>query len=224
MEVIVLKSKLGKITFLLLCVFIVLYVFMEICTVWMLGDRFDGWRNIIDMSLSGGTYVIIKIFGESFALPIISSIVCFIYLIEIRQGRRIHRFVFAVTALAILAEMLFFIITNLGSYLNSVPILPLLLRSGFFLGFVLLFIDYAKQSLKKILYFVLGCSFAGSVIYWMVGFKNGLASIMQNIEMERGLVSVYIYLESLILPILGLVVSGLVLGYILFPEKYFRKS
>ena len=78
------------------------------------------------MSLSGGTYVIVKIFGESFALPI-----------------------------------------------------------SFFLGFVLLFIDYAKHSLKKMLYFVLGCSFIGTGIYWMVGFKNGLADIMQNTEMEK---------------------------------------
>lgn len=115
------------------------------------------------MSLSGGTYVIVKIFGESFALPI-----------------------------------------------------------SFFLGFVLLFIDYAKHSLKKILCFVLGCSFIGTGIYWMVGFKNGLADIMQNTEMEQGLVNIYIYLEYLILPILGLVVSGLVLGCILFPEKYLK--
>lgn len=35
-------------------------------------------------------------------------------------------------------------------------------------------------------------------------------------------VFIYIYLEYLILPILGLVVSGLVLGYILFPEKYLK--
>ena len=118
--------------------------------------------------------------------------------------------------------LLFFIIENLGSYHNSIPILPLLLRSGFFLGFVLLFIDYAKHSLKKILYFVLGCSFIGTGIYWMVGFKNRLAAIMQNTEMEQGLVNIYIYLEYLILPSLGLVVSGLVLGYILFPEKYLK--
>lgn len=219
-----LKNKLGKITCLLLCVFIVLYFLIEICTVCMLGDRFDGWRNIIDMSLSGGAYVIIKIFGESFALPIICGIVCFIYLIEIRQEKRIHRFVFAVTALAIMVETLFFIITNLGSYHNSVPIFPLIFRGGFFLGFVLLFIDYAKQSLKKVLYFVMGCSFVGTLIYLMMSFKDSLTAIMQNIEMERGLVTIYIYLEYFILPILGLVVSGLVLGYILFPEKYFRKS
>ena len=218
------KSKLRKITFWLLCVFIVLYAFTKICMVWELGNRFGGWRNIIDMSLSGGTYVIIKIFGESFALPIIYGIVCFVYLIEIKQKNRIRRYVSAVTALAILIEMLFFIIANLGSYHNSIPILPLLLRSGFFLGFVLLFIDYAKHSLQKILYFVLGCSFIGTGIYWIAGFKNGLAAIMQNTEMEQGFVTIYIYLEYLILPILGLVVSGLILGYILFPEKYFTKE
>ena len=54
----------------------------------------------------------------------------------------------------------------------------------------------------------------------IVGYKNSLTVIMQNIEMSQGLAAICVCLEYCILPILGLVVSGLVLGYILFPETY----
>lgn len=107
---------------------------------------------------------------------------------------------------------------------NSVPILPLLFRSGFLLAFVLLFIDYSKQLLNKILYIVLGCSVVGAVIYKVVYYKHNLTIIMKSIEMSQGLETILMYLEYFIFPILSLIVSGLVLGYILFPEKYLKST
>ena len=54
------KNKLGQVTFLLSCVYAILFICVSICDVWVLSIRFDGWNNIIDMSLSAGIYAIIK--------------------------------------------------------------------------------------------------------------------------------------------------------------------
>ncbi len=218
------KNKLRKITFLLTCIFTILFVWVRIYTVWMFGVRYDGWSNIIDMCLLMEDYVIVKTIGEYFVMPIICCIVSLIYVIKIGQSKRINRFVYIITAMAILVETLFYIFSNINSYLNSVPILPLLFRSGFLLAFVLLFIDCSKQLLRKMLYIVLGCSFVGTVIYMIMNYKNNLTSIMQSVEMLQGLEIIYMYLEFLILPVLGLIVSGLVLCYILFPEKYLKAA
>ncbi len=214
------KNKLSKITLLLTCIFIILFVLVRIYTVWMLGVRFDGWNNIIDMCLLMEDYAIVKMIGENFVIPTICCIVSLIYVIKIGQSKRINRPVYIITTMAILVEMLFYIYSNINSYLNSVPILPLLFRSGFLLAFVLLFMDCSKQLLRKMIYIVLGCLFVGAVIYMIMDYKNNLTSIMQSVEMLQGLEKIYMYLETLILPVWGVIVSGLVLCYILFPEKY----
>lgn len=188
----------------------------------MIGVRFDGWNNIVDMCLSMEDYAIVKTLGENFVMPIICCIVCLIYVLKIGKSKVINRLVYIITTMAILVEMLFYFYSNINSYLNSVPILPLLFRSGFLLAFVLLFINSSKQLLKKSLYIVLGCSFVGTVIYMVMAYKKNFTSIMQSAEMLQGLELVYFYLEFLILPALGLIVSGLILCYILFPEKFMK--
>lgn len=216
------KNKLGQITFLLSCLYAILFICVSICDVWVLSVRYDGWDNIIDMCISTGIYAMIKMIGEYVVVPIICCIVSLIYVIKIGQNKKINRFIYIITALAILVEMFVYIYTNINSYLNSVPILPLLIRCGFFLTFVLLYIDYTKNFLRKIIYVIVGCSFIGNVVYMIMHYINILTPIRQIIETEQGLELIYIYLNYLILPALSLIVSGLVLYYILFPEKYLK--
>lgn len=218
------KNKLGQITFLLTCIFTILFVLVRIYTVWMLGIRFDGWNNIINMCLSIDDYAMIKIIGENFVVPIICFSVSLIYVIKIGQNKRISRFTYIIMAIAILVEIFFYIFTNINSYLNSVPILPLLFRSGFLLVFVLLYIDYTKNLFRKIIYVIAGYSFISTVIYMIMYYINNLTSIRQSVEMLQGLELICMYLGYLILPTLGLMVSGLVLCYILFPEKYLKSA
>lgn len=218
------KTIWGKITFYLICVFVIMYILVKISTVWMLGVRFGGWNNIIDMCRSIGGYSTVKFISKNFIVPIICSTVCLIYVIEIGRSKIISRFVFGVTALALLVEMLFYILDNMNSYYNMVPFLPLLLKIGFFLAFVLFFTGYTTQLLQKILYVVLGCSFVGTAIYLITYYKHNLTSIIQNTESSQGIEIIYVYSEYFILPVLGLVVCGLVLCYILFPEKYFKTT
>lgn len=218
------KNKLGQVTFLLSCVYAILFICVSICDVWVLSIRFDGWNNIIDMSLSAGIYAIIKMIGEPVVVPIICCIVGLIYIIKIGQNKKINRFTYIITAIAILVEMFVYIFTNINSYLNSVPILPLLFRCGFFLTFVLLYIDYTKNFLRKIIYVIVGCSFIGNVIYIIMYYINILTFIRQNVEMAQGLELIYMFLVCLILPVLGLIVCGLILCYILFPEKCLKSE
>ncbi len=218
------KNKLGQITFWLTCLFVLLFICVSICNVWILSIRFDGWNNIFDMCLSMGNYIMIKMIGENFVVPIISCIVSLIYVIKIGQNKKINRFVYIITAMAILVEMFFYIFSNINSYLNSVLILPFLLRSGFLFAFVLLYIEYTKNFFRKIIYVIVGGSFISSVIYMIMYYINIITSIRQNIEILHGLELLYMYLDYLILPALGLIVSGLILCYILFPEKYLKSE
>lgn len=217
------KTFWGKITFLLACVFVIIYIFVKICNLWILGVTFEGWNNIIDMSLSIRGYGTVRIISENFVVPIICCIVCLIYIFEIGRNKLINRFVFVVTALAIFVEMLFYILDNINRD-NMIPFLPLLLRIGFFLAFVLFIMGGLKNYCKKILYVVLGCSFVGTAIYLVMHYKHNLTAIIQNTEYLQGIQIIYMYSEYFILPILGLVVCGLVICYTLFPEKYFKSA
>lgn len=218
------KNKLGQITFFLTCIFIILFVLVRIYVVWIFGIRFDGWNNIIDMSLSNGNYTLIKMIGEYFVIPIICCIVSLIYVIKIGQNKKINRFTYIITAMAILVELFFYIFTNINSYLNGIPILPLLLRSGFLFAFVLLYIDYTKNLFRKNIFVIAVCSYITTVIYMVMRYINTLTSIRKSVEMLQGLEILIMYLDYLILPAFGLIVIGLVLCYILFPEKYLKSE
>ena len=218
------KNKFGQITFFLICIFIVLFVLVRIYAVWMFGIRFDGWNNIIDMSLSNGNYTLIKMIGEYFVIPIICCIVSLIYVIKIGQNKKINRFTYIITSMAILVEMFFYIFTNINGYLNGIPILPLLLRSGFLFAFVLLYTDYTKNLFRKIIIMIVVCSYITTVMYMAMRYINTLTAIRKSVDMLQGLEILIMCLDYLILPALGLIVIGLVLCYILFPEKYLKSE
>lgn len=209
-EKIPMKSKLSKITFLLMCIFILLFSFVKIYTVRMLGEQFDGWNHIIDMSLSLGSQSLVKILGENFVMPIISFIICLIYTIKIGRKQKINRFVYATTAVAILIEILFYM---LSSY-NKPPVFPLLHRIVLLLAFLLLFADSFKELPKKILYIAPVCSVAYTAVYLMIYYKNSISPVMQNAEGLQGLQLFCVYSQYFVLPALGFIISGLVWCYI----------
>ena len=204
-------NKLGKVTFFLTCIFTILFVLVRIYAARMFGIRYDGWDNIIDMSRSIGNNALIKMIGEYFVIPIICCIVCLIYLIKIGQNKKINRFTYIITAMAILVEMFFYIFTNI----NSVSVLPLLFRSGFLLAFVLLYIDYTKNLFRKIIYVIVTCPFIATVIYIIIHYINTLTPIRESVETLQGTEILFVYLDYLILPALGLIVSGAIILYII---------
>lgn len=214
-EKIPMKSKLRKITFLLMCIFMLMFSFVKIYTVRMLGEQFDGWNHIIDMSLSLGIQSLVKILGENFVMPIIYFIICLIYTIKIGRKQKINRFVYAITAVAILIEILFYML----SYYNNSPVSPLLHRIILLLAFILLLVDSFKQLPKKILYIAPTCSFAYTAVYLMIYYKDSISTIMQNAEGLQGLQLFCVYSQYFILPALGFIISGLVWCYVLFSEK-----
>ena len=224
------KNTLGKSTFLLICISVILYIFITIASIWSLSVSFDGWGNIVNMSISMGmgNYFLVKMIGENFVIPFIVCMVSLWYLIVIGQGKRIERPVYMITALALLVEMIFFIYRMINSYYMqsseyyhySVPITQFIIRVGFLLAFILLFTDNSRQVLKKPIYLILGCSYAGAVAFLIISLKNSLSALLQYQETEQGLILLYGYTEDFLFPVVSILTCGLLIGYILFPERY----
>ncbi len=217
------KTLLGKITFILACIFLFMYISGKIYAIWMVGNRLGGWDNLMNLSLSIGGYGTVKIISNNFIMPIIWSIIYAIYIFAIWKNKKIERFIFAVTALAISVEMVFYILDNL--YGNGIiSFLPLLLRIGFLLAFIMLFMGWTKELLKKIVYAVLCGSYICTLAYVLILYIRNMTALIQMSNSSQGIMRVFEYAGYFMFPILELVVYALIISYILFPAKHFKSA
>jgi len=213
------KKKLGKLTFGMLCLFLVVYIFYNIynlvCYYIMLKEMNVLLYMFTDMEFSTTCHLIFT----SLIGPVICWFVALIYTVIIGRNRKVNCFVYIITALAILINLLG---SSLSGGLSPVlNIMFILILFAAFVSFILLCVFHKNQSMKKkmniTMISVYGCAFVYEIIYYII-------------EMVSLLVNKYYFdLANVVNSILycgmifiSLIIGGLVLGYILFPEKYLK--
>ncbi len=212
------KNSLGKITLVMLSVFTAVFIFTKSCDIWSANNMFDGLDNLFKYAKEYGGLTIAKFVCELFVLPIMWSVICVIYIMQIAGNKFANKSIYASTILAILVQVSCYVIdcVNVDKKISAVWVL---LCIGFLLSFIMLFMVCTKELPGKILYIVLGCSLLGTVINMIVGYKTSMTVIIQELEHADfwGKVILSIYFST---PLFGVVALVLVMGYILFPKKY----
>ncbi len=214
------KNSLGKITLVMLSVFTAVFIFTKICDIWSANNMFDGLANLFKYAKEYGGLTIAKFVCELFVLPIMWSVICVIYIMQIAGNKLANKSIYASTILAILVQVSCYVIdcVNVDKKISAVWVL---LCIGFSLSFIMLFMDCTKELSGKILYIILGCSLLGTTLLMIMGYKNSIPIIHQYLDetdfFGKVLVSIYF-----IAPFFGVLSLILVCGYILFPEKYLK--
>ncbi|MBQ8596729.1 MAG: hypothetical protein IJ409_02960 [Lachnospiraceae bacterium] len=205
------KTRLGKITFVLTCVCLTLFIVVKILDVWGLGRALDGFENmtkVIATALGQGELKsVLILFGKTFVIPIIWTLVGFLYAFAIKKCKPIKQSVCVVSALAVLAELIL-LMAGSNRYFWQ-----LATRICFIIVFVLLFLELKKSGLRRGIYIAFGLTYMLTLVYVIVYMIN----VMRVLETDTAF---YAILAYILLPVVFLSVVILVLGYILFPEKY----
>lgn len=218
------KSKLGKVTFVSLCAFLGLYALYIIFSILM-------FLRLCNFDLEYFFYFCnkmsilenVEMVHRWLAGPMICWSVFLIYAIIIAKGIRVKRFVYIITALAIFDNLLFIIIFD-TIYVNEFSsiifnIFFCLILIAYTVCFVLLFADAKKHKMTKIIRITAVAAVVCLVVYDGVTFFS--ATVRQMLQMSQ---FNFDYIFGMLLSYASysilLVVAGLVLGYILFPEKY----
>ncbi len=224
------KNRLGKVTFVFICIFLAKCVF-DIILSWRLVYMMGDWDMIKAVIFSDGVISFLKALDNIFGVGnIICLAIALVYTMKIIQSKRINRFVYVFTALAILVDIFFDTI-----YWNEISgfgdvfvcVLLFLLKCTCFISFILLFARYNNEKMKKTVRITLGCTYICTAIYFII---NGLIFLFFSVLSQYQYIGDMISVSDVILWILGgviwpifvLIVGGLVLGYILFPEKYIK--
>lgn len=213
------KTNLGKITFLLVCLLTLVYIFVKAYTAWYVCDIFGGWDGLIDIFSTVHIADVIKFISYIIIVPVAWCVVHLTYVYKIAVGDNIKRTAFVITAIAILGEMV--VLVSRNHYDDSfVSFIELGSRIGFLIAFVLLIVGINKASMRNILYVILGFSCICSAVYMVIYFKNNFASITRTMESVEGVGIIALCGEYYVLPVLKLLVSILIMGYIVSPHKY----
>ncbi len=224
------KNRLGKVTFVFICIFLAKCAF-DIILSWRLVYMMGDWDMIKEVIFMDGVVSFLKALDNIFC---VGNLICLgtvlIYTIKIKQCKRINRFVYMFTALAILVDIFFDTI-----YWNEISgfgdvfvcILLFLLKCTCFISFILLFVHYDNVKMKKIVGIILGCTYICTAIYFLISCTSFLFSaVLSQYQYIGDMISVsdviLWILGGVIWPIFELIVGGLVLGYILFHEKYIK--
>ncbi len=217
------KNKLGKITFISLCAFLVLYglynlyaiVFLYKTVNYDLNMIIDGYKQ-----MDFGSFI--NSIHNFYIGPMISWTMVLIYTIIIGKGKSPKPFVYLITALAIFDGLLF---TILGGFLSlsyirsiiSSAIISLIFIAFIFV-FLMLFFDYKKKKWSNAICITAVLVYIADVIYYFVFFIIDIFSVgISNVFMN--MIAYILYCGSWMIAI---IIYGLVLGYILFPEKYIK--
>lgn len=224
------KNRLGKVTFVLLCIFLAKCAF-DIILSWRLVYMMGDWDMIKAVVFSDGVVSFLRSLDNPFCVGnIICLAIVLVYTIKIIQNKRINRFVYVFTALAILVDIFFDTIywnemSGFGDIF--VCVLLFLLKCFCFISFILLFARYNNEKIKKAVRITLGSTYICTAIYFII---NGLIFLFFRVLSQYQYIGDMISVSDVILWLLGgviwpifvLIVGGLVLGYILFPEKYIK--
>jgi len=143
------KSNLGKITMIMLSIFIVMFICTRVMAVWFAGIMFDSLDNFFKLSNEHGGLTTAKFVCELFVLPVIWTVICLIYILQIGRNKNINRVIYAGTIFAILAQVSFYLMDCL-SFDKKIAVEWVLILIGFLLSFIMLFVDYTKELKGKI--------------------------------------------------------------------------
>lgn len=219
------KTTLGKVTSISLCAFLVLYAFYNVFSNIMLfkTTNYD-WDMYLDIYKTMNLGQRINFIHNWYVGPMISWTMVLIYTIIIGKGKRAKPVVYFITALAIFDGFLFVILNEFFSSSYMISIISTVMTSLIWIVFVyiflMLFLDYKKKKWSKVICKTVVFAYIVRVIYFFVAlifniFRVGISNLFMNL-------SDYILHYGSIMT--SIIIYGLVLGYILFPEKYIKKE
>ncbi len=224
------KNRLGKVTCVFLCIFLAKCAF-DIILSWRLVYMMGDWDMIKAVIFSDGVVSFLKALDNILCVGnIICLAIVLVYTMKIIQSKRINRFVYVFTALAILVDIFFDTIywNEISGFGDAfVCVLLFLLKCTCFISFILLFARHNNVKMKKIVSIILGCTYICAAIYFLISCTSFLFSaVLSQYQYIGDMISVSDVVlwicGGVIWPIFELIVGGLVLGYILFPEKYIK--
>lgn len=222
------KNKLGKLTFGILCSFLVLHILYNIYStvsffnimheLYILSDLFNEEQILSDILRSfGGFGGICSLIFSILIGPFICWLVALVYTIVIGLNKRVNVTVYIITAVAILLNLFDAIISNgLSPVLKIVFILILFAA---FLSFILLCVFNKIDNMKKTMKITMISVYCCAIVFEIINFLVEIASILINIS-YLSFNSVFSNLLWFGMIFISLIVAGFVLGYILFPGKY----
>ncbi len=206
----------------MLCIYTAVFICIKFLDVWTMSRSVDGLSNCFKYANEAGGAVLTKFICDYFVLPILWSVICIIYIIQLLCNKSANKAIYGSTIIAILAQVCFYIVScNIVD--REISVVWVLICIGFFLSFSMLFMDWTKGLLGKVLYVILGCSLLGIVIHMIMGYKTNMSTIVQYFENEGFWIKVVCILDSSV-PLLGVIAMVLIMGYIVFPEKYFKRE
>ena len=205
------KTRLGKVTFVLAGICLALFMAVKILDVWSLGRTLGGLKNmtkfIATASEQGKGMSVLIFLSKSFVIPIVWTLVGSLYVLAIKKCNPIKQSVCVASALAVLAELILLVAGGNG-YFGQLST-----RVCFIIVFVLLFLELKKSGFRKWIYITFGFTYMLTLGYVVLHMIN----VIQVFDID---IAFYAILTYLLLPVVFLSVAILVMGYILFPEKY----
>ena len=206
------KTRLGKITFVFACVYVIFFVATKIREICIINEVMGSWKEIMEAADTVGKFAVADMIARTFVFPALLLILYLIYTVHIGQNKRIQRPVFALTAFILLIYIIYLI---LKGYFSS---LYLYASIGFALGFVLLCFGFetGKKSFQYAIYGIFTCSYI--VIFVCVIMQ--VWSLGKVIRTATGLYLAEVVIRGGIGPVFSALVCLAVLGYVLFPKKY----
>jgi len=208
------KTLLGKVTFVLTCVCLCLFIAVKILDVWGFGRAIGGFENMMNVfsvAFRQGEGMAVLSYGcKTFILPIIWTWGGFLYIFAIKNNKPIKKSVCLYSAMTVFIDFILMVSTNNGFFLLPV------VRCGFLIVLILLFLELKKAGYRKGIYITFGLTYIFTFICVIVYMMNAV-SILST---DTGISLFYALITYMMLPAVFLVVAVLMLGYILFPEKY----
>ena len=208
------KKISGKVTFALVCVCLFLYTVKIILDVWGVVRNAGGFESIMAVcSLQGGLTTVIIVCCNVLVFPVLLVLNGLGYAFAIGKNKYIKRPLCMVTAVVVLLEIVCMLAGGNRSSWQLVP------RIGVVIVFVLLFLELKKTGFRRWIYITAGCLYGIMLVQAALRIVNIIRTFDSLIG--GGLIYMgYVLIEYMILPVLFPVVCALVVGHILFPEKY----
>jgi len=205
------KTRLGKVTFVLVCVCLALFVTVKILDVWGLGRNLGGFHNMTRIiaitSGQGEVMNVLLLLGKIFVIPVIWTLVGFFYVLGMKRCKPIKQGICLASALAVLAEFIL-LAAGEGRYFWQ-----LMIRICFVIVFMLLFLEFKKSGFRRWIFITFGLTYTITLVYVI----RYMINVIRVWDMNTAF---YVSLAYILLPVVFLIVCVLALGYILFPEKY----
>jgi len=216
------KNVLGKTTFILACIFTLIFMATVSYNIWMLNNMFGGWDILIEMFASVGPVAIISLIFRNLILPIIYSVIFLIYIITLGRGKNIGIGTIALSIFVMTFEIaVAFFSTQIGAF-YSLPIFSLINRCVLIYILILPLVNLYCPISKKFFSISAICSMACLTINMIFYYLRNLRALLQTVEYSEGVELFIACLGYLLLPMISLVTVGFLMGYIFFPEKYFK--